>query len=89
MLAQAMADLYVGKMHPRTAYALTQIAGPLLESMADTDLEHRVERLEADQQSEDEQGHDEEGGVEQRQQAVVAEPLSPRAEAGRPDPRSG
>lgn len=76
VLAQAMADVYAGKMHPRIAYALTQITEPLLRAMEDTDLQHRLERMEAELQSAS--GESEDG---QTVQAAVDELLVRRAEA--------
>ena len=80
LLAQAMADVCAGKMHPRVAHTLTYIAGPLLQAMADTDLQHKLERAEALLANNDEQDDEEEGGVEQRDD-VVNGPLTPGSEA--------
>ena len=53
LLAQSMADVHTGKLHPRIAQTLTYMAGTLLKAMEGTDLQHRVARLEEELQKRD------------------------------------
>jgi len=46
LLAQAMADVRALKLDPRTAGALTYMAGALLKALESTDLQQRITRLE-------------------------------------------
>lgn len=56
VLAQAISDLRSRKMPPRTASALAQLSGSLLYIIELTDIEARIEKLEAEVVADKESG---------------------------------